>query len=503
MNAPQPLARHLFVGLVATTACSPSGGAESALPTARVEATVAEIVLSTGARLPYEHGSITVPMNRSSASDAEIAVEFHRFTAHDSTSGAPAVFLLRGGPGGDGLSPLLNRDGYYEAQLAPYAEHADLIVPGQRGFGRSTPTPCPEGDDSLSTDVALDPTARREAVAHAMALCRATHEAGGVDLDGFDVMEAAEDVADLARSLGYDEIQLVGSSFGSHWAIAVARLHPDLVARVTLAAVEGPDHTFDAPSGVASALTRIAEAAERSGAWGAAMPDLGLIPAYHQLLGRSAERPFEVPVVDSDRGDTTLVSLGPTELRSLIHGYESGTQFPPQIGRWPNDIVRLVHEDFGAAATEILDSRRRLRLRDAAFYQYECTSGISAERFDRLSADPAVELVGNQIIEGAEMCEAWGVEASPWFGESFVSDVPALLVHGSWDTSTPIGNAHEVRRHFATAKLITVHGGSHGALLQALDTPAFADGLGPWLRLGVWASLPDSLAVDSGWWDPR
>ncbi|MGC4084091.1 MAG: alpha/beta hydrolase [Vicinamibacterales bacterium] len=45
-----------------------------------------------------------------------------------------------------------------------------------------------------------------------------------------------------------------------------------------------------------------------------------------------------------------------------------------------------------------------------------------------------------------------------------ISSVPVLIVHGTWDTSTPIDNAREVAATLPAATLVEVVGGNHGAL---------------------------------------
>ncbi|MEM7414551.1 MAG: alpha/beta hydrolase [Gemmatimonadota bacterium] len=458
------------------------------------------LALVDGDSLTYDAGWMSVPMNRAADSTGSIEVEFHRFYAAERVETTPPVFMLDGGPGGDGLAPLLERAGFYEAQLEAFAEHSDLVFPGQRGFGRSQPTRCEWGPE-LSNAEAQSPDVRRSALRDAMNACRAQYEDQGVDLEGFDVIQAAHDVADLARALGYDEIQLVGSSFGSHWAMAVMRLYPDLVTRATLSAIEGPDHTFDTSSDVAASLGRIAEAAEASGIWD--LPPEGIFAAHESRLASLAGAPLSVVAPDLDTEDPVDVSLTSAEVRGLIWGYSTGTQFPPQIGRWPNEVVELLSGDFAGAASELLWIWRNVRVRDAAYYQYECVSGASPTRLARLESDPRNELVGQVSAENVEQCALWGVEQNPWFGEPFTTSIPSLLVHGTWDTSTPIENLFEMQESFAEQRTVVVEQGSHGAFLQALDVPEFRAGLSGWLRDGDWSGVPERVGVEGARWVRR
>lgn len=500
------------VGVLVVLACqSPSssgtGDVPEETPTSEgversLVSTIDSLRLASGAFVPYEHGYMTVPMRRDTSS-ASIEVEYHRFRHRPTTSESdpgPAIVLLRGGPGGDGLDPLLARSGYFETQLAHLTDVADVIVPGQRGFGSSFPTPCSNGA-ALRPDEAWDADTRRRLHTAAVVACRAEWEARGVDLSGFDVVEAAADVADLVRSLGYEEVQVVGGSFGAHWAITVLRTHPGLAMRATLSALEGPDHTFDEPSGVAASLARIAAAADTADAWKERIPADGLIETYRTLIASAHADRIVVEAVEPETDSIATVALGPDELRELLRGYSTGTQFPPQIARWPGDVLAMLEGDLEPAASELLWRRTYARTRDAAYYEYECSSGVSVERLARLASDPAIELVGEVFGYSREVCDAWGSSPAPWFHQPFTSDVPSVLVHGTWDTSTPMPNAVELRPSFEDHHFVTVDGGSHGAFREALeDVPGFMRAMQDWWRMGDASGLPERVGLPPVRW---
>ena len=78
------------------------------------------------------------------------------------------------------------------------------------------------------------------------------------DLSGYSITNIADDANDLRRALGYDHISLLGASFGSQWAFAIMRRHPEQVSRAVLSAVEPLDDGYDMPSQVYAVLQRIA-----------------------------------------------------------------------------------------------------------------------------------------------------------------------------------------------------------------------------------------------------
>src|SRR5207344_3628879 len=82
-------------------------------------------------------------------------------------------------------------------------------------------------------------------------------KAKGIDPRGYTVKECADDVADLRKALGYQQITLVGTSFGSQWSFAIMRRHPEIVARALLSGVEPLDYGYDMPSHVVAGLQRM------------------------------------------------------------------------------------------------------------------------------------------------------------------------------------------------------------------------------------------------------
>jgi len=200
--------------------------------------------------------------------------------------------------------------GYYEEIVQAYTAFADFVVVGQRGIGPSKP-------NTLCASVRTGPTAYSRQ-------CRAYWEAKGMDAAGFTVIEAAADVADAAHALGYQRIVLRGGSFGSHWAIAVMRYHPELVVRALLSGTEGPDHTYDSPTGILSALKRIAAAAEQSPALTAVIPRGGLIGALETVRERLERAPVSVTVSDSQTGTRHTLEFTERDVPGFATGYTSG-----------------------------------------------------------------------------------------------------------------------------------------------------------------------------------
>lgn len=438
-------------------------------------------------------GAVEVPLVREQPESRTVEVEFHRFPA-EVDSGVPPIFILRGGPGFTGLTADLKRDGFYDSYVRPMARFADVVVVGQRGIGSSSPNTVCGGFEREDLSAPVDLAERAERQQAGCAECRASWEEKGYDLSGFNVLEAAADVIDVADTLGYDKITLRGTSFGSHWAMAIMRLYPERVERALLGGIEGPDHTYDMPSHVLAAVRRIAAAADAAPELADHIPEGGLLKAYERMIARAEEEPFRF-----DAGAVVLFDA--VRLSEMTLGLEARLSSRGRMRGWPAEILALLDQDFESAARILVLRNFSPRLPTASYFNLDCGSGISVNRRAKLLADPAARLVGPLGAWYEATCPAWDANLGEDFRSGFVTDVPTVLVHGNWDTSTPFENAIEMLPSFRNHAFVVVDGGSHGALREAMiASSAFESGVFEFLRTGSMDALPRLVEIGPVLW---
>jgi pimeloyl-ACP methyl ester carboxylesterase len=334
-------------------------------------------------------------------------------------------------------------------------EQADLVVVGQRGIGTSKPdTSC--NAFAKAIDPNLSPDKQAEAIQAQCSACRAHWEGEGFDLTGFNVIEAAGDIDDVRRLLGYDKIALLGGSFGSHWGMTVIRYYPEIVARAVLHGLEGPNHTYDSPTGVLAALEKIAAQAEASPELADCIPEEGLVGALRFVIESTDEGPFDIEI------DGKPVRITADGLRGMALGYDHSVKSRRSVVGWPGDVMRLYEGEFEPVARAILEGQRNVGLPTASFFQLDCGSGITADRLADLQKDPAIEVVGNLSRFYEVACSAWNSDLGDDFRGDFTTDVPTLIVHGTWDVSTPFSNAIELAPCFKNLHFVPVEGGTLG-----------------------------------------
>ncbi|MEO0558581.1 MAG: alpha/beta fold hydrolase [Bacteroidota bacterium] len=481
---------------VALAACSSTAYAQADLETTPTLVMVEEtLIREDSVSFTFERGALTVPVHRARDSEETISVEVIRFQRNaDAPADAPPIFVLRGGPGWPSIDGDLESD-YFRFFLQPLLAASDLVFVGQRGFGTSKDTPCPDREP-LSLEDSFDDALREQAMLEALVHCRELWESEGLDLTGFNVIEAAGDVADAARALGYRQIQPFGSSYGGHVGMAVLRYHPEIVARATIMGLEGPDHTYDSPDGLLTTLETIAAAAEASEVLAPHIPEGGLIAAYGDLIRRADAEPIVVETEHPDTGDLVTVRLDGDDFRTLSLGATRGLAWRYLVPAWPLDILAMVNGDYQAAARRIIILNTRTRLRNAAFYQLDCGSGITAERRERYLQSAGMAIVGDVGRFYDVECAAWDADLGDDFRTGFVTDIPTVLIHGTWDANTPYSNALELLPSFQNHHFMTLEGGSHGALWEAIESEeGLEESLIHWMATGNTDPLPKRVQI--------
>ena len=449
---------------------------------------------SDGQFIDVERGNIFVPVNRSKPKSDVIAIEVYRFKAEGGDSKVPPVFQLYGGPGFPGLGENVKQLRFYQRVVWPITRNvgADLVVVGQRGIGSSKPDMVIPPLKRFPPNEEITDEQYASAVRTVCEKGKSFWQSKGLDLSGFTVIEAAADVNDIRKALGYEKIIISGGSFGSHWGMAVMRLHPPIVERAALSSLEGPDHTWDVPSYVLNSLQRIAAAAEQDSSLVKRIPESGLMAALTTVIERLEKESIVVNAKHPVTGRSASVRLDARVIRSLALGYTSNVRSRQSMPSWPTDVLALYEGKYENAAQEVL--RKEPRSWTASYFVLDCASAISRRRKAQLDADPAVAVLGDINALYRAAIPVWKVDLGDDFRQNFDTAIPTLLVHGTWDVSTPLENAQELAPHFKNGKLVLVNGGSHGALNEALNASRpFRNAYFKFLQSGNLNAMPDEV----------
>ena len=168
-----------------------------------------------------ECGTLGVPESRDRAGRTiSLRLVVVRATRRAAAAGREAVFFMTGGPGSGATASArgLTRE---HAALAP--TH-DFVFMDQRGTGQSNPLAC-----AVPAAPGLPPMFSADDAAH----CRKALEPSA-DLRAYTTSDAVADLEAVRRALGYERINLHGSSYGTRLAWSYAATFPERARTLVL-----------------------------------------------------------------------------------------------------------------------------------------------------------------------------------------------------------------------------------------------------------------------------
>lgn len=396
-------------------------------------------------------GYLIVPEDRTlrSTTNIELAVAIIR---NETGSTLPdPIIHLSGGPGQSMVDLLADDPEYY--LFESYAPNRDQIFIDQRGTGYSLPTlNCPEVEDVSydSDDI--------EAYYDAVEDCRARLVNEGVNLAAYNTAENAADIHDLTVALGYDQANLYGVSYGTRLALAVMRDHPENVRSVTLDSVFPPNVNVLIEDSVSQylALVAVFDACAADPACNSAYPDLenvflqvvasfNLSPVtmtFGQGFGAYDDEISGDDVVDTFIG--ALFAAGETleYMPRAIYGLRDGN-FDAYLaiddylyGGFSTQRQFFDGEDYSDAEGMF----NSVTCRDE--YAFEDYSAAEAVVLQELPEELHTALFYNPVAGQFRECSTWGSgKALSIETEAVISNIPTLLIVGSFDPVTPPSQA--------------------------------------------------------------
>ena len=426
-----------------------------------------------GEKVESEFGTLLVPENRSDPQSNLIELAFVRFKSTAKNPGPPIVYLA-GGPGGTGIG---TAQGTRFPLFMALREVADVIAFDQRGTGRSKPNLSCYDRLAMPLDVAPSRQSALEAMNAGARNCAGYwREVQRVDLNGYNTNESADDLEDLRKALGANQISLWSISYGTHLAFATMRRHPKSIHRAILAGIEGPDHTYKLPGNIQKHLEDLAAVIKADPEIGKDVPDfLGLMKS---VFDRLDAQPEAVEIVDSRTKQKVKVTVNKFVMQFIVAN-NIGTTVTERL---PALFYRASKGDFTNPAQVWLNQTRSI-LGSAMAFMTDCASGQTAARRERIQTEAKGTLLEDLFnFPFPDICQEW---KAPDLGDAFRSplrsDVPVLFISGTLDARTPVNNAEEYLTGFKNGTHMIIEGAVHSDPLF-LSSPKIKDGMMEFLR---------------------
>ena len=415
-------------------------------------------------------GYVSVPLHHEVEGSARIRLAVVVIPAANKAARRPdPLFLAQGGPGGSTIGsfaqvllkdldkrPVLNRD---------------LVLWDQRGTYFSQPRLVCREASRLPDDAT--PAQQREAT-HKCGL-RLAAEAG--DLSAFNSQENARDADAVRAALGYEQFNFYGVSYGTELGQFLMRERPKYLRAVVLDAVVplGFNLVTDVPAVKQRVMEQYARSCAESTICNTAYPNLG--PRYLALLDRLDKSP--VPLTTARAAPALKGPDGRVAEPDTIDGKDlDGALYQSIYAReavplLPYIIERAEQGDFSFALNFVqLMRASQSDMADGMYMTVVCSeygdTPAGALQFSgviKRFADSAAE-EGKQILDA---CTDWKIKL---LDKSVIqpvrSDIPTLLLSGSFDPITPPAHAERVAKTLSRGYTVTFARGTHG---QAFSLP--------------------------------
>lgn len=375
-----------------------------------------------------------------------------------STGAAPfqdPIMYLEGGPGGHSLEGVaFNFGGLVE----PHLETRDFIVFDQRGAGLSEPSlACPEATEvGLANSAVADAVdVEEQAALAALMACRDRLLADGVDLTEYHSINSSHDVEALRVGLGYDQLNLLGISYGTRLAQTVVRLYPDSIRSVIYdSVVPNEAELFSALSANAErSMKHMFSSCASDPECAAAHPDLET--RFFALVDQLEAEPVALDALNPLTAESTAVVVTGVDLLNLT--------FSALYSRVAFGAIPQLVEDAEAGEYPVIEAFASQGLIQGEFLSYgmllsvECHEELPFDEraaLDVYTPEQLYEPVGKYLSGKSlfDACDIWPAGAAPAIeDELLVSDIPGLLLAGQYDPITPPSGLADIAAGLTTS----------------------------------------------------
>ena len=401
------------------------------------------------AEVPGFCGTLKVPEDRSNPDGRQIGL---RVAVVPSLAAVPApdpLFAIAGGPGDAGTQFFAWLPGLY---AGVHATH-DIVLVDQRGTGASNALTLPSQPDTSSLSAA-------QADARLSAWMHDSLAALGADPRFYTSTVAADDLDDVRAALGYDRIDLYGTSYGGTLAQYYLRKHAD---HVRVAVLDGST-PLDVP-----VLERMAAASQHALdlLLARCAADAGCHAAFPNLASEwsTLVAAFRkgVTVTDPNSGTTgvaDLATVGPSIHNALMTG-AAAVQLPLAIhlafeGQWGRVSQLLPPSDASPSAGPTL------LMRDEILCSESWARFDPAEVEHKGAGSYAVPFVQVWATAEATLCRYLPKGVVPADDAAPVrTDIPVLWLAGDADPQDPPSNLTGVPSQEPSARIVVTPAQEH------------------------------------------
>ena len=396
-------------------------------------------------------GTYEVFENRAARTGRRIPLRVMLIPANAPKKEPDAIAYFSGGPGtsavdgGRWISDMFRARGL---------QTRDLLLVDLRGTGKSAPLQCPGLVGSKSIQGFFDDFFPENEV-------RACREelSRTADLTQYTSEIAADDFDEVREALGYEKLNVIGTSYGTRTSQVYMRRHPSRVRTATLYGTLPNDASspLDFARSAQDALDGLIAECAGDTACHKAFPRLE--EEIAEILRRVEKEPVRVELLDPATGQ-------PEELRLDRNGLAQTLRYLLYDTTEASRLPLYVHLAFQGDFKPLAERARAwgdLPWADGSFLAITCAEDVSFIREAEIPAAVSGTFLGDfRIRRQQAACRQWSAaRLGPEFQAPTVVDAPTLLISGERDPVTPPSHSEKVLRHLRRGLHVTIPDGSH------------------------------------------
>jgi pimeloyl-ACP methyl ester carboxylesterase len=405
-------------------------------------------------------GKLTVFENREKRTGRTIDLNIVVLPAVNQQNKAEPLFDLAGGPGASSADAA----GFYAGPGKDYRRRHDVVLVDQRGTGKS---------NRLSIFRAKTPgyyLSQMFPIDYVKSMRQALEQRA--DLTKYTTSIAMDDLDDVRAWLGYDRINLFGTSYGTRAVLVYMRQHPDHVRSAMLLGVAPTDLKMPlhhAESG-ARAMDLLLGECKQDARCNTAFPQIR--DDWKNALAQLEKQPARVEYSPPGKSAPTTIEIQRgvfgEKIRSWMYDRDKAARIPLIVHHAASgDFTPFLQQAIAPSIPDFVADGMYLSVtcaEDVPFINQEEAAGLNAN-------NP----FGNyRVFQQTRACEMWPRGEIPAdFHEPVRSNAPVLIFSGNMDPVTPPGYGEKVARHLPNSRHVIIPEAGHG--VDGLTDPGCID----------------------------
>ena len=417
-------------------------------------------------------GTLRVPEDRSKPDGNQVYIAVAIFPAREPNPDLDPIFYLDGGPGADTIQ---TKGSYFSYYFSEFNQTRDVVLIDYRGTGDSEPNLfCNELTDfydavrNMSFMELLGQSYSRVLENCRRRLLDDEH----LDFRMYSSAVIAEDIVDLRNALGYEQINLLGASYGTRLALTLLRDHPEGIRSAIIDGVLPPQVNLDAETilNANRAFEELFTGCAQSPRCNDAFPDLRA--QFYAAAAQLEQQPVPLTIKLFDQEQE--IRLDGKTFVSFMFGSLYSTDLIPLLPFIIHQAFEGNFENFSKlnSVTLNLNPTNTLGLGFAIACNEESPFNDPKETVAAIERVPAVgsfyvNNLNRDQAKAMDYCHSWGMEApNAVENEPVQSDVPVLVLNGQFDPITPPRWGELAARSLTKSQVVTFPGMGHVASLS-------------------------------------